>query len=92
MSHMNILAGKPTAVGDEIYHAGLALWCKVTEPGIVTINGVNGQKVKYAFSDNGKINGRKMLYWHMPLRFESSSRDVTKYQALLDAAYTNFGA
>jgi hypothetical protein len=59
---------------------------------MVTIHGINDQKVKYAFTDGGKINGRRQLAWHQPLVFDLPSRDVSKYQALLDTAITQFGA
>lgn len=89
---MTTIAGKPTVVGDELWHNGLRLWAQVTEPGIVTIKGINDQKVKYAFATGGTINGKKQLSWHQPLVFDVPSRDVTKYQALLDTAYAQFGA
>jgi hypothetical protein len=85
------IAGKATKIGDELYHSGLRLWAKVTSPGIVTINGINDQVVKYAFTTGGFINGKRQLAWHMPLVFESTSRDISKYQALLDAAHLHFG-
>jgi hypothetical protein len=88
---MTTIAGKQTEVGDELWHNALGLWAQVTAPGIVTINGINDQKVKYAFTEGGKINGKRQLSWHFPLVFESASRDVTKYQALLDKAHTLFG-
>jgi hypothetical protein len=91
MQLMITVAGKNTQVGDELWHNGLRLWARVTEPGIVTINGINDQKVKYAFTNGGLINGKKQLSWHQPIVFESTSRDISKYQALLDAAHAHFG-
>jgi hypothetical protein len=88
---MITVAGKNTLVGNELWHIGLRLWAKVTSPGIVTINGVNDQVVKYAFTTGGLINGKKQLSWHQPIVFESTSRDISKYQALLDAAHLHFG-
>ena len=85
------IAGKATKVGDDLYHSGLRLWAKVVSPGIVEIHGVNDQKVRYAFATNGLIQGRKQLSWHQPLVFDVPTRDITKYQALLDAAYAQFG-
>jgi hypothetical protein len=52
---------------------------------------VNDQVVKYAFTTGGFINGKKQLSWHQPIVFESTSRDISKYQALLDAAHLHFG-
>jgi hypothetical protein len=91
MSSMTTIAGKSTKVGDELWHRGLNLWAKVTAPGIITINGVNGQVAKYTFTTGGLINGKPQLAWHQPLVFDVPSRDITRYQALLDAAYTQFG-
>jgi hypothetical protein len=91
MGAMITIAGKPTTIGDELYHSGLRLWARVTANNIVTINGVNDQVVKYAFTTGGLINGKKQLSWHQPIVFESTSRDISKYQALLDAAHLHFG-
>lgn len=88
---MTTIAGKPTQVGDELWHNGLRLWAKVTAPGIVTIKGINDQSVKYAFAAGGLINGKKQLSWHQPLVFDVPSRDISKYQALLDTAHAQFG-
>jgi hypothetical protein len=88
---MTTIAGKPTQVGTELWHQGLGLWAQVSAPGVVTINGINGQKISHGFTTGGFINGRRMLYWHQPLVLDSQSRDITKYQALIDAAYTQFG-
>lgn len=85
------ISGKPTQVGSELYHLGLRLWCKVVAPGIVEVHGINDQKVRYTFTTGGLINNRKQLSWHQPLVFDVPSRDITKYQALLDAAYAQFG-
>jgi hypothetical protein len=52
---------------------------------------VNGQVAKYTFTTGGLINGKPQLAWHQPLVFDVPSRDITRYQALLDAAYTQFG-
>jgi hypothetical protein len=86
-----LIAGKATQVGDELWHSGLRLWTRVTEPGIVTIKGINDQVVKYAFATGGTIQGRKLLSWHQPIVFDVPSRDISKYQAVLDAAYAQFG-
>ena len=88
---MTTIALRPTQVGDELYHSGLGLWCKVTAPGIVTINGINNQFLKCAFTTGGLINGRKQLSWHQPLVFDVPARNITKFQALLDTAYQQFG-
>jgi hypothetical protein len=82
---MITVAGKNTLVGDELWHIGLRLWARVTAPGIVTINGVNDQVVKYAFTTGGFINGKKQLAWHSPLLLDLPVRDVSKYQRILDA-------
>jgi hypothetical protein len=92
MSAMTTIAGKSTKVGDELWHSGLRLWAQVTATGIVTIKGINDQTVKYTFTTGGLINGKKQLSWHQPLEFDVPSRDITKYQALLNAAYAQFGA
>ena len=84
---MTTIAGKSTKVGDELFHLGLRLWARVTEPGIVTIKGINDQTVKYTFTTGGLINGKKQLAWHMPLEFDVPSRDITKYQAILIAEF-----
>jgi hypothetical protein len=88
---MTTIAGKTVNINDELWHIGLRLWARVTAANIVTINGVNDQVVKYAFTTGGLINGKKQLSWHQPLVFESTSRDISKYQALLDAAHLHFG-
>lgn len=85
------IAGVATQVGDELWHNGLGLWAQVTEPGIVTIKGKNDQVAKYAFTTGGYIYGRKVLAWHQPLVFESSKRDISQYQELLDKAHSIFG-
>jgi hypothetical protein len=91
MLHMTTIAGKTVLVGDELWFDRLGLWAQVTAPGVVTINGVNNQVVKYAFTTDGYINGRKALSWHQPIVFESSQRDITKYQAVLDFMHAKFG-
>ena len=88
---MTTIAGKPTQVGNELFHNGLKLWCKVVAPGIIEVKGVNDQIAKYAFTTGGLIQGRKLLSWHQPLVFDVPARDITKYQALLDTAYQQFG-
>jgi hypothetical protein len=85
------IADKATKVGDELWYNSLGLWAKVTAPGIVTIEGINGQKVKYPFTAGGLINGKKQLSWHQPLVFDAPTRDVRKYQELLDKAHSLFG-
>jgi hypothetical protein len=87
---MTTIAGKSTKVGDELYHVGLRLWARVTESGIVTINGINDQKVKYTFTAGGFINGKRQLYWHMPIVFDAPVRDISKYQTMLDTAHALF--
>jgi hypothetical protein len=82
---MITIAGKNTTVGDELWHVGLRLWAQVTATGIVTINGVNDQKVKYSFTTGGVINGKKQLYWHSPLILDLPVRDISKYQRIMDA-------
>jgi hypothetical protein len=91
MSAMTTIAGKTVNINDELWHRGLNLWARVTAANIVTIKGVNDQVVKYAFTTGGLINGKKQLSWHQPIVFESTSRDISKYQALLDAAHLHFG-
>lgn len=88
---MITIAGKTTQVGDELWHNGLKLWCKVVAPGIVEVHGVNNQVVKYAFATGGTIQGRKLLSWHQPIVFDVPVRDISKFQALLDTAYQQFG-
>lgn len=88
---MITIANKTVNVGDELYHVGLRLWAKVTAPGIVTIKGVNDQLVRYAFATGGLINGKEMLMWHQPIKLSLPTRDITKFQALLDTAVAQFG-
>lgn len=88
---MITIAGKTVNVNDELWYESLGLWAKVTAPGIVTINGVNNQKVKYAFTNDGKIGGKIRLSWHQPIQLSLPTRDISKYQALLNTAVAQFG-
>jgi hypothetical protein len=87
---MTTIAGRQVQLNDELWYNALGLWAQVTAPGVITVNGINGQLVKYAFTEGGKINGRKQLSWHQPLVFDAPVRDITRYQALLDTAHNLF--
>lgn len=78
------VSGKATQRGDLLYHNGMQLWGYVGDPGIIEIEGPSGQKTKQAFTNGGIIAGKKRLSWHTPLDFEIASKDISKYQAMLD--------
>lgn len=88
---MITIAGKNTNVGDELWYDALGLWARVTEEGIITVKGVNDQVVKHRFTNDGKIGGKVRLSWHQPIKLSLPTRDITKFQALLDTAVAQFG-
>lgn len=80
------VAGVTVKEGDRVYHAKYQQWVTV-----VRIDGPTGYvdvpslRQPLPFTDGGKVQGVKQLYWHEPLALDLPTSDISKYQRLVNA-------
>ena len=89
------IAGREVAAGNALYHVGYQAWGVVkgfdtSGPARLELNAGGGHKVTLFVTNGGLINGKRLVYWHVPLTLDVPYADVSKFQALLDTAVEHF--
>lgn len=90
-----IVANRAVNIGDALYHTGYQAWGVVkgfdpTGPALLEINAGGGHKMTLFVTSGGQINGKRLVFWHVPLTLDLPYADVAKYQALIDTAVEHF--
>ena len=89
------IAGRAVAVGNALYHVGYQAWGVVkgfdaSGPARLELNAGGGHKITLFVTNGGLINGKRLVYWHVPLTLDVPYADVSKFQALIDTAVEHF--
>lgn len=90
-----IIAGREVENGNALYHTGYQAWGVVkgfdpTGPARLELNAGGGHKITLFVTNGGLINGKRLVFWHVPLTLDLPFADVTKFQALIDTAVEHF--
>lgn len=89
------IAGREVAVNNALYHVGYQAWGVVKSfdpsgPARLELNAGGGHKITLFVTNGGLINGKRLVFWHVPLVLDKPYADVTKFQALVDTAAEHF--
>lgn len=83
-----LIADRPVRVGDKLYHVGFESWGTVTRydpsgSAELSMKGRGGIR-KVLVQNNGIVTGRRMVYWHEPLRIDMPFQNVSSMQRVID--------
>ena len=84
------IAGREVEPGDKVYHSVLEAWGHVRRydasgSAEVILQNSNGSKRTLLVRDGGYVNGKRVIYWHEPLKLDLPVDITDKLQRLLDA-------
>lgn len=90
-----VIAGRTVRKDDTLYHTGFKCWGKVIGfdggSAKISICGANGRERILHVQTGGKVNGKRCMYWHEPLKLDAPYQNIQKLQRVVDALVMEFG-
>ena len=90
------IANRSVKIGDRLFHAAYSSWVTIksfdsTGAARAEAKTADGRIFQLLIQQGGHQNGRRVLYWHEPLKLDIPSSDISKYQAVVDLLVQRFG-
>lgn len=90
-----IIAGRAVKIGDELYHIGFESWGRVTRydpsgSAEFVIKGRGGER-KMLVQQGGRVNTRRLLYWHEPILLDLPFQNVSAIRRIMTIMASELG-
>lgn len=87
------IAGREVKIGSTLYHKHYEAFGTVSQfdrtgSAELIIQTSTGEPRRVWFTNGGKVNGKKLIYWHKPLEIDLPNTDIQPLQDIINVVLT----
>lgn len=89
------VSDKKVKNGDMLYNTAMQMWGEiigVDDDGTAQMlfrGAGRNNELQVTITDGGYLHGKRVIYWHEPLRLDIAIKDISAYQAVIDVMVKN---